>query len=129
MANVRMRLMVVQIERGEMPSEDLSPVQWKDMTTFGVSDKTVNDQIKVRKKIGSPGSMSHRAQRKRPLDFATYEAPAHRAKSTQDWCLAHLPDFIRVCEWPSSSSDLNVLDFSIWAVLEQKASQKKHTSV
>ncbi|EYC44053.1 hypothetical protein Y032_0473g2095 [Ancylostoma ceylanicum] len=56
-------------------------------------------------------------------------APAHRAKSTQDWCLANLPDFISASEWPTNSPDLNVLDFSIWAMLEQKACQKKNTLV
>ncbi|EYC23962.1 hypothetical protein Y032_0014g2240 [Ancylostoma ceylanicum] len=55
--------------------------------------------------------------------------PANRAESTQDWCLANLPDFISASEWPANSPDLNGLDFSIWAMLEQKACQKKHTSV
>ncbi|KIH46392.1 hypothetical protein ANCDUO_23556 [Ancylostoma duodenale] len=53
-------------------------------------------------------------------------APAHLAKSTQDWCLANLPD---ASEWPANSPDLNVLDFSVCAMLEQKACQKKYTSV
>ncbi|KIH54667.1 hypothetical protein ANCDUO_15186 [Ancylostoma duodenale] len=52
--------------------------------------------------------------------------PVHRAKSTEDWCLANLPD---ASEWLANSPDLNVLDFSIWAILKQKACQKKHTNV
>ncbi|KIH43994.1 hypothetical protein ANCDUO_25992 [Ancylostoma duodenale] len=47
---------------------------------------------------------------------------AHLAKSTQYWCLANLPD---ASEWPANSPELNVLDFSIWTTLEQKACQKK----
>ncbi|KIH66927.1 hypothetical protein ANCDUO_02744 [Ancylostoma duodenale] len=53
-------------------------------------------------------------------------APAHFAKSTQHWWLANLLD---ASDWPANSPELNVLDFSIWAILEQKACQKKHTSV
>ncbi|KIH57776.1 hypothetical protein ANCDUO_12029, partial [Ancylostoma duodenale] len=52
--------------------------------------------------------------------------PAHLAKSSEYWCLAILPD---ASEWPANSPELNVLDFSIWAMLEQKACQKKHTCV
>ncbi|KIH46477.1 hypothetical protein ANCDUO_23470 [Ancylostoma duodenale] len=46
--------------------------------------------------------------------------------STQNWCLANLSD---ASEWPTISPVLNVLDFSIWAMLEQKPARKKHTSV
>ncbi|KIH63757.1 hypothetical protein ANCDUO_05939, partial [Ancylostoma duodenale] len=53
-------------------------------------------------------------------------SPAHLAKPTEYWCLANLPD---ASEWPANSPGLNVLDFSIWVMLEQKACRKKHTSV
>ncbi|EYC20973.1 hypothetical protein Y032_0020g162 [Ancylostoma ceylanicum] len=53
--------------------------------------------------------------------------PAHRSTSTQDWCLANLPDFISASEWPANSPDLNVLDFSIWAMLKRPA--RKRTPV
>ncbi|KIH65522.1 hypothetical protein ANCDUO_04153 [Ancylostoma duodenale] len=53
-------------------------------------------------------------------------APAHLTKSTQYWCLANLPV---ASEWPANSPELDVLDFSIWKMLEQKACQKKYTSV
>ncbi|KIH68032.1 hypothetical protein ANCDUO_01634 [Ancylostoma duodenale] len=52
-------------------------------------------------------------------------APAHRAKSTKEWCLTKLPNSIRSSEWSASWPDLNILDFSIWAMLEHKACQKK----
>ncbi|KIH47352.1 hypothetical protein ANCDUO_22592 [Ancylostoma duodenale] len=51
---------------------------------------------------------------------------AHLAKSTQYWRLANLPD---ASEWPANSPELNVLHSSIWTMLEQKACQKKNTSV
>ncbi|KIH58663.1 hypothetical protein ANCDUO_11127 [Ancylostoma duodenale] len=46
----------------------------------------------------------------------------HLAKSTQSWSLADLP---HASEWPANSPVLNVLHFSIWAMLEQKACEKK----
>ncbi|KIH69240.1 hypothetical protein ANCDUO_00425 [Ancylostoma duodenale] len=47
--------------------------------------------------------------------------PAHLAKSTHDWYLANPRD---ASEWPANLPELNVLDFSIWAMLEQKDCQK-----
>ncbi|CAK1588018.1 unnamed protein product [Parnassius mnemosyne] len=53
--------------------------------------------------------------------FYQDSAPAHRAKSTQDWLAAREIDFIRHEDWPSSSPDLNPLDYKIWQHLEKKA--------
>ncbi|CAJ0950349.1 unnamed protein product, partial [Mesorhabditis belari] len=57
------------------------------------------------------------------------DAPAHKAKKTQEWCRNNLPDFIRANEWPANSPDLNVMDFCVWAILEQKACTTKHANV
>ncbi|RVE44531.1 hypothetical protein evm_010816 [Chilo suppressalis] len=46
--------------------------------------------------------------------FQQDSAPAHRAKSTQDWLSAREIDFIRHEDWPSSSPDLSPLDYKIW---------------
>ncbi|KIH54951.1 hypothetical protein ANCDUO_14900 [Ancylostoma duodenale] len=73
--------------------------------------------------------MGHQALRKRPLDLATGRSTCSSGQYYSDWCLANLPDFVRASEWPGNSPDLNILDFSMRAVLEQKACQKKHTSV
>ncbi|CAJ0928151.1 unnamed protein product, partial [Mesorhabditis belari] len=35
-----------------------------------------------------------------------------------DWCVANFPSVITKDEWPPNSPDLNVMDFSIWAILE-----------
>ncbi|CAK1600860.1 unnamed protein product [Parnassius mnemosyne] len=56
--------------------------------------------------------------------FQQDSAPAHRAKSTQDWLAAREIDFIRHEDWPSSSPDLNPLDYKIWQHLEEKACSK-----
>ncbi|CAK1588828.1 unnamed protein product [Parnassius mnemosyne] len=50
--------------------------------------------------------------------FKQDSAPAYRAKSTQHWLAAREIDFIRHEDWPSSSPDLNPLDYKIWQYLE-----------
>lgn len=61
--------------------------------------------------------------------FQQDSAPAHRAKITQDWCKANLPDFMTSQEWPPYSPDLNPMDYSIWSILEARACAKRHSSV
>ena len=46
-------------------------------------------------------------------------APAHTAKTTQNWLSNEIPQFLSKEEWPPSSSDLNPLDFSMWSILEK----------
>ncbi|RVE54604.1 hypothetical protein evm_000725 [Chilo suppressalis] len=55
--------------------------------------------------------------------FQQDSAPAHRAKSTQDWLVARHED------WPSSSPDLSPLDYKIWQHLEEKAFSKPHPNL
>jgi len=50
--------------------------------------------------------------------FQQDSAPAHKAKTVQDWMNINLPDFITATEWPSNSPDLNPLDFSIWGIMQ-----------
>ncbi len=47
----------------------------------------------------------------------------------QDWCVANFPATIAANEWPPTSPDLNVMDFSIWGILEERACNKKHQSL
>jgi inhibitor of nuclear factor kappa-B kinase subunit alpha len=61
--------------------------------------------------------------------FQKNSAPAHSTKNTQAWCTANLPDFIQSSDWPSSSPDLNVMDYSIWGILEARVNAKAHRSV
>ncbi|RVE46422.1 hypothetical protein evm_008956 [Chilo suppressalis] len=70
-----------------------------------------------------------RALLKRHWVFQQDSAPAHRAKSTQDWLVAREIDFIRHEEWPSSSPDLSPLDYKIWQHLQEKACSKRHPNL
>ncbi|RVE40580.1 hypothetical protein evm_014769 [Chilo suppressalis] len=57
------------------------------------------------------------------LVFQQDSAPAHRAKSTQDWLAAREIDFIRHEDWPSSSPDLSPLDYKICNTWRKRRAQ------
>lgn len=61
--------------------------------------------------------------------FQQDSAPAHKAKTTQEWCRVHFPDFISSQEWPPYSPDLNPMDYSLWSILEAKACARPHKSL
>ena len=48
---------------------------------------------------------------------------------TLRWIQAHIPAFISKEDWPSKSSDLNPLDYSVRSVLESKACRTSHDSL
>lgn len=56
-------------------------------------------------------------------------APAHTSKRTQEWLDANLQAFWSKDMWPPQSPDLNPLDYSIWATVEDSACKKPHPSV
>lgn len=61
--------------------------------------------------------------------FQQDSAPAHKARGTQAWLTSRKIDFIRHQDWPSSSPDLNPLDYKIWQHLEQEACSKPHRNL
>ncbi len=61
--------------------------------------------------------------------FQQDSAPAHKAKKVQKWMTENFPNFIKHEEWPSSSPDLNPMDFCIWNLLQERACKKPHTSL
>ncbi|QQP37277.1 Uncharacterized protein FKW44_017492 [Caligus rogercresseyi] len=56
-------------------------------------------------------------------------APCHTSKKVQDFCRANMADFWPADMWPSSSPDLNPLDFSVWSVLESHACKTSHANL
>ena len=46
-------------------------------------------------------------------------APSHRAKATQNFLRDNTPDFISSQEWTPHSPDLNLLDYSVWDILQE----------
>lgn len=61
--------------------------------------------------------------------FQQDSAPGRKAKPTQEWLRLNVPQFIKAEEWPSSSPDLNPLDYKLWSVLEAKACSKRHQNL
>ena len=61
--------------------------------------------------------------------FQQDSAPAHKANSTQKWLEENCPRFINQNEWPSSSPDLNPLDYCVWGILENRVNSFSHKSI
>ena len=78
-----------------------------------------------------------RAYRQRHWVFQQDGAPSHKSEETQNLIRDNVQDFIEVDisskrnngEWPPNSPDLNVMDYSIWSILEAEACSKPHQSV
>jgi len=52
-----------------------------------------------------------------------------KSKKYQAWLRRNFPAFISSEDWPSGSPDLNLLDYKLWAVLEDMACQKCHNNL
>ena len=52
-------------------------------------------------------------------------ASAHTANAVQIACAALFPSFIARKDWPSTSPDLNVLDYFIWGYVQKKVNEMK----
>ncbi len=51
-------------------------------------------------------------------------APCQVAKKVQKFCKANFADF-----WPSSTLDLNSLDYTVWGVLEPATNKTSHSKI
>jgi hypothetical protein len=56
-------------------------------------------------------------------------APSHTANKVQKFCKANFADFWPADFWPSSSPDLNPLDYAVWGVLEQATNKTSHPNI
>lgn len=56
-------------------------------------------------------------------------APAHTARTTQNFLAQHFTHYWTKEQWPPSSPDLNPLDYFFWARVEQKACRSAHSSL
>ncbi|QQP39318.1 Uncharacterized protein FKW44_020169 [Caligus rogercresseyi] len=61
--------------------------------------------------------------------FTQDGAPAHTFKKAQEFCKGNMASFWSAHFWPSSSPDVNPLDFAVWGFLEGKTNKTSHTSV
>lgn len=97
---------------------------------MGRNQVKINQQI-YRDKVLRPGLIpwARNTFGSERWTFQQDSAPSHRAIGTQNWLKANVPVLIDRDMWPSSSPDLNPLDFCIWGVLQARACAKKHTSL
>ncbi len=51
--------------------------------------------------------------------FQQDSAPVYGVKIIQEWLAANVSFFMEHGDWPSSSSNLNSLDYKLWNVLEE----------
>jgi len=55
--------------------------------------------------------------------FQQDSAPAHHARETIQLLRQEMPDFISPEQWPPNSPDLNLVDYKIWATMQQHVYQ------
>ena len=55
-------------------------------------------------------------------------APAHKSKETQAWLQKECYDFVPFSHWPSSSPDLNPLDYFVWSYIENITNMTSHNT-
>lgn len=67
--------------------------------------------------------------RNEPYIWQQDGAPCHTARMTQKWLQANMKNYWPKEMWPPNSPDLNPLDFSIWAFVENLSNKRSHGSV
>lgn len=73
--------------------------------------------------------LSQNLFKNQPWVFQQDSAPAHKAKTTQNWFQVNNIDFIPSEDWPSSSPDLNPLKYSLWQIIEPKTCAKRYKNL
>jgi len=61
--------------------------------------------------------------------FHQDSASSHRAKDTVALLVQEMPDFIPPTLWPSNLPDLNLVDYSVWSVLQERVYRTKISDV
>ena len=64
----------------------------------------------------------------RPCVWQQDSAPAHKSKETQAWLQKECYDFIPCFHRPSSSPDLNPLDYFVWSYVENITNMTSHNT-
>jgi len=61
--------------------------------------------------------------------FQQENAPFHRANDTIKQLQQETPDFIGPDLWPPNSPDLNLVDYNVWGVMQQRVYECRMNSV
>lgn len=92
-----------------------------------VKINAVSYQQRVLRDVLQPWAMQHFGEEGFTLQQDW--APAHSAQSTIAVCEQLFPGFWSKQVWPPNSPDLNPMDYSVWAILEEKLSGRHFSSV
>lgn len=126
--------LVPKVQRGHHPASVMVwwGVAYDGVTKLHFCEKGVKTSAKVYQtdvleKVVKPLNTTLFANK--PWIFQQDSAPAHKAKTTQEWLKNNVPEFISVEQWPSGSPDLNPLDYKLWSVLEAMACSTRHPNI
>lgn len=126
--------LVPKVQRGHHPASVMVwwGVAYDGVTKLHFCEKGVKTSAKVYQsdvleKVVKPLNRTLFANK--PWIFQQDSAPAHKAKSTQEWLKTNVPEFIFPAQWPSASPDLNPLDYKLWSVLEGMACSTRHPNI
>ena len=61
--------------------------------------------------------------------FQQDSAPAHRARPTVELLEKEVPDFISPSLWPPNSPDLNLIDYKIWSLVQERVYQQPSSNI
>ena len=64
----------------------------------------------------------------RPWVWQQDSAPAHKSKETKSLALDECYDFVPFSYWPSSTPDLNPLDYFVWSYVENITNMTSHNT-
>ena len=64
----------------------------------------------------------------RPWVWQQDSAPAHKSKETHAWLQKECYDFVPFSHWPSSSLNLNPLDYFLWSYVENITNMTSHNT-
>lgn len=126
--------LIPRVEKGHHPA---SVMVWWGVSYDGVTDLHFCEQgVKTSAKVYQETvleavvkPLNHSLFQNQPWTFQQDSAPAHKAKTTQNWLRNNLPAFICSEEWPSGSPDLNPLDYKLWTTLEDMVCRKRHPNI
>lgn len=126
--------LVPRVQRGHHPASVMVwwGVAYDGVTKLHFCEKGVKTSAKVYQsdvleKVVKP--LNSTLFKNEPWTFQQDSAPAHKAKTTQDWLKNNLPNFISTDDWPSGSPDLNPLDYKLWSVLEGMVCTTHHKNL
>jgi hypothetical protein len=117
---------VPRVQRGHHPSY-IMVLSGGDISSFCIEGVKAGARVYQLQGVVKPLNTTLFSGQKWVLQQDT--VPAHKAKMTQEWLRRHVPASISTEDWPSGSPDLNPLDYKLWAVLEDKACQKRHNNL